>query len=286
MKYLRTNVKIVSWRKARAFAVPIALRKSPRASRFNAITGTTAGHRWQCPRELMLFPNGAIWLTSSIRNQARRRILGLVVAIVSLATGLLAAETTNAPVKLGTNATPATPLTNAIAPAKTNSVARAVTNAPPRLDYASFKIVADRSIFDPNRSRRSSRGDGGPERKPVKIESFTLVGTMSYAKGDVAFFDGTESKYRKAFKLGELIGGYKLTAILANSVKIEKEGKVLEMFLGAQLKKRDDEPWELLASTLSLVSNYKPKSGTNADASAGDDEVLKRLMERRKKEAE
>ena len=223
-----------------------------------------------------------------IRSWRATRTFIFLVLVWWTGRSLVAAETTQLIIRPITNA-PASSATNTAALQNTNTPVRLATNSATRLDYSSFKVVADRSIFDPNRSRRSVRGgsgDGGPERKSVKVESFTLVGTMNYGKGDRAFFDGTEAKYRQAFKTQDTIAGYKLTTIAANSVTLEKDGKSVEMFLGAQFKKRDDEPWELVASSLGLVSTYKPKSGASADTSASDDEVMKRLLERRKKEAE
>ena len=79
------------------------------------------------------------------------------------------------------------------------------TNAVARPDYQSFKIITDRNIFDPNRSSRSSRRT--EEAKPARVESFALVGTMSYENGTYAFFDGTGSSYRKAIKTGDTIAG-------------------------------------------------------------------------------
>ncbi|HKI71490.1 MAG TPA: hypothetical protein VKA81_03870, partial [Verrucomicrobiae bacterium] len=59
------------------------------------------------------------------------------------------------------------------------------TNSPARVDYQTFRLISERNIFDPNRSSRS----GGVSRsRPTIAESFALVGTLSYEKGNVAFF--------------------------------------------------------------------------------------------------
>ena len=191
----------------------------------------------------------------NIAHRSPKLALALLAFTWLMGSALLAEDTTNAPSLSNTN-TPAPLPTNAVALPKTNAPPHSATNALVVQDYSSFNVIADRSIFDPNRSRRSTRGGGGggPERKAVKVESFTLVGTMSYAKGELAFFDGSESQYRKAFKPQGTIAGYKLTVIAANSVKLEKDGKTIEMFMGAQMKKRDDDPWELTASSLNLFS--------------------------------
>ena len=52
-----------------------------------------------------------------------------------------------------------------------------------------------------------------------------MVGTMSYAKGEVAFFDGSSALYRKAVKIGETIAGHKVVAVTPDEVRMEADGK-------------------------------------------------------------
>lgn len=285
MSNVRTNREIISWREDRAFDVPMDVRALPFAQRLGRTSAVSSRYSFKRGIEVTPVRAALFWLENLFRVDVRRLTLVCLALAWLVGHSLIAADATNATNRPSTNA-PVRSETNVVALPRTNAPPRAATNSAIRLDYLSFKVIADRNIFDPSRSRRSAWGDGGPERKAVKIESFTLVGTMSYSKGDLAFFDGSESKYRKALKPQDEIAGYKLTSVAANSVKLEKDGKTIEMFLGAQMKKRDDEPWELIASSLNLFSTYKPKAGASADTSASDDEVLKRLLERRKKEAE
>jgi hypothetical protein len=69
------------------------------------------------------------------------------------------------------------------------------TNAPRPLGYEAFQIINERNIFNANRSRRSGR-EGRAERKPVKVDTFSLVGTMSYAKG-ISLFRRFEFGYER-----------------------------------------------------------------------------------------
>jgi hypothetical protein len=52
------------------------------------------------------------------------------------------------------------------------------SNGPVSLDYAAFKVIVDKNIFDPN---RVPHGPGVPtiRRPPKSFDSLTLVGTMS-----------------------------------------------------------------------------------------------------------
>ena len=166
------------------------------------------------------------------------------------------------------------------------------TNRVVRPDYASFRIVADRNIFNANRS-------GGPvrttreTRNPNRVEAFRLVGIMEYDKGTFAFFDGTSSDYKKALSSQGRIAGYALTSLTAESVTLEADGKKLEVRVGMQVRREDDGEWEVAASgDLPAASGSSPAPGggsasseSSGDESGGDlSEVLKKLMQQREQE--
>ncbi len=178
----------------------------------------------------------------------------------------------------------------------------AQTKAPARTDFSSFKIVPDRNIFNPNRTSR--RATTVEVRKAPMIESFALVGTMSYEKGDFAFFDGTSSQFRKSAKLGDAIAGYKVLEITPKGVKLATVTNQIEMSIGMQLRREDEGEWALSAQSGTFASGANgssarttPSPGTSdtestsgapteaaPGSSGGEDEVLKRLMQKREKE--
>src|SRR5438876_1967923 len=142
------------------------------------------------------------------------------------------------------------------------------TNAVARPDYQSFKIITDRNIFDPNRSSRSSRRT--EEAKPARVESFALVGTMSYENGTYAFFDGTGSSYRKAIKTGDTIAGYKVAGISADHVKLEANGQQIELSVGVQMKKQDEGEWQLAGRAESFEASSPATDATEkTDGASG-----------------
>jgi hypothetical protein len=152
---------------------------------------------------------------------------------------------------------------------------------PSSLDYAAFRLVADRNIFDPNRSPRTSRPSGAA---PKTSDSFTLVGTMSYEKGDFAFFDGTSADYKKAVRTNDTIAGYKVAAIATDSVKLAQNTNVLELAVGAQLRRRDDGTWARSATSESYAAAPSGTTTSSSATSAADNDVLKKMMMRRDKE--
>jgi len=203
-------------------------------------------------------------------------------------------------------------------------------NAPARveptsrgLDESAFRIVSERNIFNANRS-----GAGqvrGPSRRPSSVEWFTLVGTMEYEKGTFAFFEGSSSQLTKVMKAEEVIAGHKVLGISADGVKLQADGKDIELPVGSQMRREDEGAWQVaearggsnLASSANgesssrngrtdrgdsssrsrrddssprgndnSTSSSRPATSTTAPTGANEDEVLKRLMERREKESQ
>ncbi|MCI0744400.1 MAG: hypothetical protein L0Y58_03240 [Verrucomicrobia subdivision 3 bacterium] len=164
------------------------------------------------------------------------------------------------------------------------------TNAPPRAEIQSFRIVMDRNIFNPNRSNRPDRETRTrePERQ-TKIESFSLVGTMNYEKGWFAFFDGTGSEYKKVLKPEDSIAGYKIADIGHDSVTLQSSNNEVQLRVGMQMKRRDEGEWQSEESagtyeTVSASTNNESKAESAADGE--QNEVLRRLMQQREKELE
>lgn len=161
----------------------------------------------------------------------------------------------------------------------------ATTNA-----FDAFKIVSQRNIFDPNRAAPGQRREKREEAKPVRIDYLSLLGAMSYGKGEFAFFDGTASEYRKSVKAGDSIAGYKVARVTQTSVTLEAGGKTIEMPVGAQLKRQDEGEWKLSATADSFTSSGSPSAGSSSTEkkpeSSGSEpsDALKRLLERRKQE--
>jgi hypothetical protein len=196
------------------------------------------------------------------------------------------AQATNTPAPREETNAPAPRETNSHALKGTNTPSRLATNAP-ALDYSSFKIIADRNIFNLNRSARSARG-GGAARKQTKVETISLVGTLSSEKGRLAFFDSSSSQYKKVLKPADTIAGFKIKDIALNHVTLESGGKVTELRVGMRIRREDEGEWRVGGQTESLASSTS-QSATPADAagSVSDDEdndVLKKLLQKREEE--
>ncbi len=164
--------------------------------------------------------------------------------------------------------------------------ATATNNGPASLDYSAFRIVADRNIFDPNRQAHNP----GVRVQPKTIDAFTLVGTLSYEKGDFAFFDGTSSDYKKVLKAADSIGGYKVLSVLPDAVKLAHDHDTNELVLavGTQLRRQEDGTW--IQATTPTAYTAGPASSSNGPAqpetaaSGSESDIIKRMMQRREKE--
>jgi hypothetical protein len=180
--------------------------------------------------------------------------------------------------------------------AKNNPKKAAATNSPaPAVSFEAFRIIEQRNIFNPN---RYARGQGGPRnpRQIARAPGFVLVGTMIYGKGAFAFFDGTDSQYKKVLKPSDTIADYRVAEIAPSYVKLETSGNQTTLPVGMQMKEIDGK-WELAEATESLGKTSDNPSGvsafettteagpeTSSGGGNGADAILKRLMQQREKE--
>lgn len=159
-------------------------------------------------------------------------------------------------------------------------------------DRSEFNVISEKNIFDPNRSARVARTEREePAGEPV-VESFTLLGTMSYEKGQFAFFGGSKSDFKKVLKPADEIAGFTIAEIGADKVKLEDAGKAVELRVGMAMKRQDEGEWQT-SRDAPRTENRSRESGsrgssspaqTESTPSAEESDILKRLLERRQQE--
>jgi hypothetical protein len=187
---------------------------------------------------------------------------------------------TNAPAEqTATNAPVSTEVTSV-----TNSPAPATGT-----NFQSFRVIAERNIFNQSRGPRSARRGTAATRPAPKIQSLSLVGTMSYSKGTLAFFDGTNPAFKKPVKSGEKIAGYEVKEIATSSVKISNDTQEFNLKVGQQLRQVDDGEWQLnsgpaIPASSSASASPGAAAAPEPSGSISEDEAVKRLMEKRAKE--
>src|SRR5438552_5385727 len=113
-----------------------------------------------------------------------------------------------------------------------------------RPSYDTFKLIAERNIF--NQSRRGARiRSSYQETRRTRFEAVTLAGTMSYEKGTFAFFEGTSSDYTKAVKAADKIAGYEVKEVAPNFVKLASSTNEIELRVGMQLRREEGGEWHV-----------------------------------------
>jgi hypothetical protein len=159
--------------------------------------------------------------------------------------------------------------------------------------YRQFEIIAERNIFNPNRSARAAvepRADPAPS---VRTESIALLGTLISKQKRLAFFDGSNSQYQKVLKPADTIAGYIVAEISWDQVTLQNGDHRIHLQVGTQLKREGEGDW-----TQNGRANPSRTRMTSApaetDASGGEDkateskeevdDVLKRLMQKRAQE--
>jgi hypothetical protein len=152
-------------------------------------------------------------------------------------------------------------------------------------EYHSFKIVSERNIFNANRSGKTAQSRD-ENRKPNRIDSLTLVGTMSYEKGFYAFFDGSSSDYKKVLEPGKVIAGYQIGAVTGGGVRLQAGTNTVELRVGMQLRREEEGAWQLLGGESAQPrANGSPGSEASESSSSGDeDDLVKKLMQQREQE--
>jgi hypothetical protein len=168
-----------------------------------------------------------------------------------------------------------------LAAARANSNGSA-ERRPIKPEYSAFKMITERNVFDPNREPHRP----GIQARPRTIDSFSLVGVMSYEKGTFAFFDGSSSDFRKALKETDTIAGFKLASIGNNAVKLVTGTNQVELRVGMQLRREEGGDWVPSSQAESYASSSSaPATAASGTAAGGsDNDVLERLRKKREQE--
>ena len=120
----------------------------------------------------------------------------------------------------------------------------------------------------------------------MRTDSLALLGTMSYEKGQFAFFDGSNSDYRKVVQPEENIAGFKVASVAPNCVRLEGTNEQrFDLCVGMRMSKREGVTWRVSdepAEASGTTGAAAPKSG--GGSGGADDDIVKRMMQRRDQE--
>lgn len=153
--------------------------------------------------------------------------------------------------------------------------------------FETFQVIVQRNIFNPDRYGGSNYSY---QRHP-EVPTFALAGTMSYRKGMFAFFSGTSDEYRKALQEGGTVAGYTVTHITFDGAELKNGEKTIELKVGAAMRLEDGSwtlsapgEWENSSSSETDNQNTNGVPAAPLPSSGEQNDVLKRLMQRREQE--
>lgn len=163
-------------------------------------------------------------------------------------------------------------------------------------DLGHFRIILDRNIF--NASRSGARpAPARTVRRPVRVDTLALVGTLESGSTRVAFFDGSNSDYRKAVRPGEEVAGLTVQEIHFERVYLVRESQRWELPVGGALRREEEADWQMSDAGAGILiargrndrtdgaGRGSAEDGPVVTAGSGPtDEVLRKLMERRARE--
>jgi len=215
-----------------------------------------------------------------------RTLRPLLLMLIGLAAGLLPlqAQSTSGPAR-GTGRP-----NGSEAPAGRPELSRGDSGA---ADLSAFRIIADRNIFNATRSG-ARPGPARNPRRPARVETLALVGTLEAGTNRIAFFDGSDARFRQAVRTGEQVAGLTIQEIHFDRVYVVQETRRWELPVGRALRREDEGEWQLAdAVGLPAAAPADALDGSSGLATGAADspavsgeaaEILRKLMERRARE--
>ncbi len=166
--------------------------------------------------------------------------------------------------------------------------------------FEEFQIVFEKNIFNPDR-RSLSKGPITIAPPAPKVESNYLLGTLISNDGAYAFFENSGQSGDSVLKVGDDFCGRSILSINTSSIKLKEATQTIDLTVGMGLQRIADGAWTLANSPINIARNTNRKPGQespdlkqdNNDASEkstpdsadnSSNDILKKLMERRKQE--
>jgi hypothetical protein len=142
-----------------------------------------------------------------------------------------------------------------------------------KTDFNAFQVIPNRNIFNPN---RYANHPGTYRPRPVNTRrpnTFTLTGTLQYDAGETpgnyAFFDGSNSEFRKVTKPDDTIAGFKIVAVTPDSVTLLLDTNQIVMKIGSTMRQDDQGHWALSDSAATFARNSYPDERGNRRRNVG-----------------
>lgn len=169
--------------------------------------------------------------------------------------------------------------------------------------FGEFRLLIQRNIFDPSRRKPAERPVAEAPPAP-RVDELVLSGTLVTDAGAYAFFEGSRREYARVVETGGEVAGCVVTGIGTSGVVLSAPDGPLNLDVGRALAREGDRPWELAGRPSgrrpplssgdgpARVADGTPTGGGEAEPGPADapsedtNDVLRRMMERRRQEME
>lgn len=156
--------------------------------------------------------------------------------------------------------------------------------------WDSYRVLVERNIFSRNRSRPFEQSVSKPKRPPPVPESyFVLKGIVKQGNEHIAFFENTRTGEAVKVRKGDNIARGSLKNLTLDYIEFGLDANTVKVVIGNTLEGKTSSAAVTYAE---LVQWSESSSQTSETATPGQaelrngqaEEVLRRLMERRKRE--
>ncbi len=164
---------------------------------------------------------------------------------------------------------------------------------PTGLSYDNYRMVRTRNVFDPDRRAMTpTQTTAAPTAAPVKPSDYVaLTGTLLNAGKTLAFFSGSRAEFNQVLGVDGKIADATITSITPGGVEVTRGGQKIAVAVGQTVPLDNSTapgapPASASASAPATASGTTtattstPPGGTNAK----QEEIMKRMMEKRKQE--
>ncbi len=163
-----------------------------------------------------------------------------------------------------------------------------------------YGLILERNIFTRDRGRREpepSRVERNVAPPPPPQKSYVLIGISRWGDEYIAFVENTRYGDTQMYRIGNTVAEMKIKHITLDNIELEKDAKTITIQVGSDLTGGAQTSSLTMQDLLNPVGESAPSSPASGIAGAtktepaptdstDTDDILKKLMERRKKELE
>jgi type II secretory pathway component PulC len=148
--------------------------------------------------------------------------------------------------------------------------------------FEKYSIIAERNIFSKYKtSAFEKENSANPVLEKKILSLYVLRGVSLRGEKALAFIEDEISGERRRLTTGESVAGYRIKSINLDSIVCEKDGSETVVKIGSELFRTESQVPSAQKSSGPPEKSIKTNDSA-AKAGSSNDDVLKKMMERRK----